>query len=62
VFVLWLFGVPVLAGSLAFDTVPLVSAAAGCLFIATLLDTLNATRILRHAFLTRSPARPTVDR
>jgi hypothetical protein len=52
VFVLWLFGVPALAGGLAFDAIPFVSAAAWCLFIAALLDTANVIRILRHAFLT----------
>lgn len=50
VFVLWLFGVPALAGGLAFDAVPFVGAAAWCLLAATLLDTVNVTRILRHAF------------
>ena len=57
VFVLWLFGVPALAGGLAFDAVPFVAAAAWCLFIATLVDTANVIRILRHAFLTPSSAR-----
>ncbi len=52
VFVLWLFGVPALAGGLAFDAVPFVSAGAWCLLAATLLDTINLVRILRHAFLT----------
>jgi hypothetical protein len=56
VFVLWLFGVPVLAGGLAFDAVPFVSTAAWCLFIATLVDTVNVIRILRYAFLTPSSA------
>jgi hypothetical protein len=50
VFVLWLFGVPSLAGGLAFDAVPLISAGAWCLLAATLLDTANLVRILRHAF------------
>ncbi len=50
VFVLWLFGVPALAGGLAFDAVPLVSAAASCLLVATLVDTVNVIRILRCAF------------
>ena len=53
VFVLWLFGVPALAGGLAFDAVPFVSAAAWCLLAATLVDSVNAIRILRHAFWTR---------
>lgn len=56
VFVLWLFGVPALAGGLAFDAVPFVSAAAWCLLAATLLDAVSVARILRHAFLTPSPA------
>jgi hypothetical protein len=51
VFVLWLFGVPALAGGLAFDAVPFVSAAAWCLLAATLLDSVNVFRILRHAFV-----------
>jgi len=50
VFVLWLFGVPALAGGLAFDAVPFVSAAAWCLLTATLVDSVSAFRILRHAF------------
>lgn len=58
VFVLWLFGVPALAGGLAFDAIPFVRAAAWSLFAATLVDTVNVTRILRHAFLTPS----TIDR
>jgi hypothetical protein len=57
VFVVWLFGVPALAAGLAFDAVPFVSAAAWCLFIATLVDTMNVIRILRYAFLTSSSAR-----
>ncbi|MQA31543.1 MAG: hypothetical protein GEU82_17195 [Luteitalea sp.] len=57
VFVLWLFGVPALAGGLAFDAIPLVSAAAWCLFIAALVDTVNVIRILRYAFLAPSPSR-----
>jgi hypothetical protein len=56
VFVLWLFGVPALAGALAFDGIPFVRAAAWCLFIATLVDTVNVIRILRYAFLTPSSA------
>jgi hypothetical protein len=51
VFVLWLFGVPALAGGFAFDAVPFVSAAAWCLLAATLLDTVSMARILRYAFL-----------
>jgi hypothetical protein len=52
VFVLWLFGVPALAGGLAFDAVPFVRAAAWCLFVATLVDAGNVIQILRYAFLT----------
>lgn len=51
-FVLWLFGVPALAGGLAFDAIPFVSAAGWCLLAAALVDTVNAIRILRYAFLT----------
>jgi hypothetical protein len=54
IFVLWLFGVPALAGGLAFDAVPFVRAAAWSLLAAALLDTLNVARILRHAF--RAPS------
>ncbi|MGE3600912.1 MAG: hypothetical protein AB7N70_35800 [Dehalococcoidia bacterium] len=53
VFVLWLFGVPALAGGLAFDAVPFVSASAWCLLAATVIDTANVARILRFAFSTR---------
>jgi hypothetical protein len=56
VFVLWLFGVPVLAGGLAFDAIPFVSAAAWCLLAATLIDAANVARILRYAFLMPSSA------
>jgi hypothetical protein len=41
-----------LAGGLAFDAVPFVGAAGWALLVATLLDTANAVRILRHAFVT----------
>ena len=51
-FVLWMFGVPGLAGGLAFDAIPFVRAAAWSLFAAALLDTANVARILRHAFVT----------
>jgi hypothetical protein len=50
VFVLWLFGVPALAGGLAFDAIPFVRAGAWCLLAGTLLDAVNLARILRHAF------------
>jgi hypothetical protein len=53
-FVLWLFGVPALAGGLAFDATPFVSGAAWCLFVATLVNTVSVTRILRYAFQPRS--------
>jgi hypothetical protein len=49
-FILWLFGVPALAGGLAFDAVPVVRAAAWCLLLATVVDSVSAVRILRHAF------------
>ncbi|HET6196100.1 MAG TPA: hypothetical protein VFE12_10110, partial [Acetobacteraceae bacterium] len=51
VFVLWLFGVPALAGGLALDAVPFVRAGAWCLLTATVVDAANAARILRHAFV-----------
>jgi hypothetical protein len=57
VFVLWLFGVPALAGGLTFDAIPFVSAAAWSLFIATIVDTVNVIPILRYAFWAPSPAR-----
>jgi len=50
VFVLWLGGVPALAGGLAFDAVPFVSAGAWSLLAATLLDSIQAATILRHAY------------
>ena len=50
VFALWLFGVPALAGGLAFDTIPFVRVAAWSLLAATLLDTAQAVTILRHSF------------
>jgi hypothetical protein len=49
-FVLWLFGVPALAFGLGVDAVPFVRAGAWCLLTATLVGSLNAVRILRHAF------------
>lgn len=52
VFVLWLFGVPALALSLAFDNPVVVRAAAGCLLLATALDSVSVGRILAHAFRT----------
>jgi hypothetical protein len=56
--VLWLFGVPALAGGLAFDAIPCVRAAAWSLFAASLVDTVNVIRILGYAFVTSSSARP----
>jgi hypothetical protein len=55
VFVLWLFGVPALAGGLAFDAVAFVRAAAWALLGATLLDTTQAVLILRHAYARWAP-------
>jgi hypothetical protein len=52
VFVLWLSGVPALAGGLAFDAVPSVSAGAWCLLAATVIDETSVATILRDAFLT----------
>ena len=49
-FVLWLFGVPALAGGLAFAAVPFVAAGAWALLAATLLDSAQAFIILRHAY------------
>jgi hypothetical protein len=54
VFALWLFGVPALAGGLAFGAVPFVRAAAWSLLAATVIDAANAAIILRHAY----PRRP----
>jgi hypothetical protein len=39
-----------LAGGLAFDAIPFVSAAAWSLFAASLVDTVNVIRILHYAF------------
>jgi len=50
VFVLWLAGVPALAGGLAFDAVPFVTAGAWSLLAASLLDSVQAVTILRHAY------------
>jgi len=51
VFLLWLFGVPALAGGLAFDAIPFVRAGALCLLAGTIADSVNVVLILRHAFL-----------
>lgn len=50
VLVLWMAGVPALAGGLAFDAVPFVRAGGYCLLAATVVDSINAVRILRYAF------------
>jgi hypothetical protein len=55
IFILWLFGVPCLAGGLAYNAVPFVRAGAWSLLAATLLNAANVMRIVRHAF-----ARPIV--
>ena len=55
-FVMWLFGVPALAGGLAFDAIPFVTAGAWCLLAAVLVDTVNVIRILRYVF--RTPSSP----
>lgn len=57
VFALWLFGVPALAGGLAFGAVPFVAAAGWALFAATVLDGVNTARILAHAYR-RMPVTP----
>jgi hypothetical protein len=49
-FPLWLFGVACLAGGLAFDAVPFVAAGGWTLLAATILDSVNAWKILRNAF------------
>jgi hypothetical protein len=50
VFVLWVFGVPALAGGLAFDAVPWVRAAGWSLLAATVLDTVQIAQILSYAY------------
>jgi hypothetical protein len=50
VFVLWVFGVPALAGGLAFDAIPFVAGGAWLLFVAVLFDTATVIGIVRHAF------------
>jgi hypothetical protein len=55
IFVLWLFGVPCLAAGLTFDAVPFVRAGAWSLLAATVLDSVNMARILRHAFVPSPP-------
>ena len=49
-FVLWLFGVPVLAAGMAFDAVPFVRAAGWSLLAATVLDAAQMVLIVRHAW------------
>jgi hypothetical protein len=61
-FLLWLVGVPALAGGLAFDAIPFVTAGACCLFVADVVDTAGVTRILRYAFLPPSSAELAEDR
>ena len=58
VLVLWLFGVPALAGGLAFDAVPFVRAAAWSLLAATVLDVVNVGRIVRHAWTPIASVQP----
>ena len=55
VFLLWLFGVPILAGGLAFGAVPFVRAAGWSLLAATVLDSAQAAIVLRHALRTSPP-------
>jgi hypothetical protein len=62
VFVLWLFAIPSLAGGLALDAIPFVRAAALSLLVATVLDTANMLRIIRHAFVVPNPSSPGADR
>jgi len=50
VFALWLAGVPWLAAGLALDAGAAVRAAASCLLAATLLDSVQAAIVVRHAF------------
>jgi len=61
-FVLWLFGVPALAGGLAFDAIPFVSAAAWSLLAASIVDTANVIRVVHYAFMTPPSARAVSDR
>ena len=49
-FVLWLFGVPALAGGLAFDAVVFVRVAAWCLLTAAILDSANLVVVARYAY------------
>jgi hypothetical protein len=62
VFVLWLFAIPSLAGGLAFHAIPFVRAAALSLLVATVLDTANMLRIIRHAFVVPNPSSAGSDR
>lgn len=50
VFILWLVGVPALALALALDIPVVVRAAAGCLLLATVLDSASVGRIFAYAF------------
>lgn len=56
-FYLWLAGVPALAGGFFFNAVPLLAAGAWSLLAAVVLNGLNTSLVLRHAFA-RKPARP----
>ena len=53
-FPLWLVGVPMLAGGLFADVVPLVAAGAWLLLAAAMLHTANVAIVVRHAY--RRPA------
>jgi hypothetical protein len=44
----WAAGVPALAGGLAFDAVPFLSAGAWCLAVGTLLRTVSSIAVVRH--------------
>jgi hypothetical protein len=50
VFVLWVAAVPALASALAFDSAITVRAAAGCLLLATVLDSISVGKIFMYAF------------
>lgn len=49
-FLLWLIGVPCLAGGFTFDAFPFLSAGAWVLLAAVVLGAADAARILRHAW------------
>jgi hypothetical protein len=54
VFALWLVGLPLLTAGLALDAIPAVRGGAWALLAATLLDSLQAALILRHAYVRTS--------